>query len=301
MDNDRASFTVNELSTVSATLAARQRPDGRFPSSPRRFTLHFSRGACLVTLGSTIVSCRTSLEQVAPHEDRPSEGIHTIVIQSLSRIDESFRRESIRELKAALHRTRALDLESLVVKLGESVWSLRSDLTIVNNDGGLLPAFQLALLGSLMATKLPGPRGPRPVILHHLPIAVSFGYLDSLSWFVDPTAMETAVFQGVVTIFLSITGEVCALYKIGGGGIPPALIDQLLEMGMDIAVAWHREMMEQMGADAPPMLKNLVKWVEKPKKEVARNEEPVIVEAEKKMEEEEDAEDLPASLLALFQ
>jgi exosome complex component RRP45 len=301
MDNDRSSFTVNELSAASATLAVRERPDGRLPFSPRRFTLRFSPSACLVTLGATIVSCRTSPEQAAPHEERPSEGIHTIAIHSLSRLDESFGRESVHELKTALHRTRALDLESLVLKLGESVWALRSDLTIVNNDGGLLPALQLALLGSLMATKLPGPRGLRAVVLHHLPIAVSFGYLDGLSCFVDPTALETAVCQGVVTLFLNVSGEICALYKIGGGGIPPALIEQLLALGMDIAVAWHGEIMEQMGADAPPMLKNLVKRVERPVKEAARDGEPAVVEPETEAEEEEQFENLPPSLLALFQ
>jgi exosome complex RNA-binding protein Rrp42 (RNase PH superfamily) len=304
MDCDRSFFTSNELSSVAAILETHQRPDGRLPFSPRRFTLDFSDGNCLVHLGDTLISCRTTAEQVPPHEDRPSEGVHTISVQSLLRIDDSFRRESIRELKASLHRTRALDLESLVVKLGELVWALRSDITILNNDGGLLPAMQLALVGSLLATKLPGPRGRRAVALHHLPIAVSFGFLENFFWFVDPTAIETALFQGIITIFVNVSGEVCGVHKIGGAGVPPQLIDQLLSIGMDVADVWHREILEQMGAEAPQMLKNLVKWAPVKSKsdgEVVEEGDGEAVHAERVGEEEEIADEVPASLLALFQ
>jgi exosome complex component RRP45 len=316
MEGEQYGFTSNEKITITSVLKSHFRVDHRRPTQPRPFSVDFSVDSAVVHLGNTLVSCRTLAEQVSPHEDRPSEGMHTIQISSVLRIDDLFRREAIRELKTSLHRTRALDLESLVVRLGELVWSLRSEIVVLNNDGGLLSAMHLALVSSLLSTKLPGPREPRPIVLHHLPLAVTIGYLDNHCLFVDPTGLEATAMRGCVAVFANVSRELCGIYKIGGGPIVSMLVDHFVDVAIDVAADWHRELMRQMGSSAPPMLSNLCGATAEAQREevgdVAQLETQIRramqgkTESEgepekEEAEEDEEDEEMPPSLLALFQ
>lgn len=300
-------LSVNEISAVAELLGTHQRPDLRAPEDLRPFKVDFSKDAAVVRLGDTLVSCRTLVERVPPHEDRPSEGIHQLGIQSIQRLNQSFHSEALDAIRNSLHKTRALDLESLVIKIGEEVYSLKSDIVIQNDDGGLMEAMHLAILASLLSTKLPGPRGPRPLVLHHLPIAVTFGYLENYFVITDPTYTESAALSGELTIFANAQNEVCGIHKNGGVGLPAALMEQLIDTSMDIAKFWHKELMDQMGPAAPQMLKNMVSCAQ-PKKEAESLPElqKQIIEEMKGVDEsqeegmEEDQEELDPSILALF-
>ncbi|OHT08245.1 nucleolar autoantigen-like protein [Tritrichomonas foetus] len=328
-------YTDNEVRSMEALLAYHEkRSDGREKDEVRIPIFEFSINSAIVHLGSTLVSCSTTAEIIRPNEDRPSEGLHLLSLQSPNRIHKSFQTEALVQIRDCLHRTRALDLESLVIKIGEQVWCLKSDIVILNNDGGLFEAVNLAVIGSLLHTKLPGPRGPRPIVLHHLPIAVTFGYLNLNRMpgvdrnqpyiqplcFVDPTYLETLALDGLLTIFSNAQGEICAIHK--NDGIPlssfvfPSQTDSHINMAIEISLAvakkWHSALMHQMGKNAPP---SLAKLGEEPVK--SQTEESSQIEAQtsktdikeienevlqefREVAEEEENEEISPDLLDLF-
>lgn len=273
-------YSQNEVRSMETLLTLGSvRADGREKMDVRPVSFEFSINSAIVRIGKTLVSCSTSSEIIKPTEERPSEGLHQISLQSPNRISKSFQTEALVQIRECLHRTRALDLESLVIKIGEQVWCLKSDIVILNNDGGLFEAANLALIGSLLNTKLPGPRGPRPIVLHHLPIAVTFGYLNlsrlsrserpnSYSHpicFTDPTYLETLALDGFITIFANAQGEICAIHKNGGVPVSPFVFTSqadsnlnITEYALQIAKDWHVALMLSMGDAAPPSLAKIV-------------------------------------------
>lgn len=250
-------LTPNELKSFTDILSSERRVDGRRPHDTRRFHIDFRPNAAIVRLGRTLVSCTNTLAQEAPAAERPSEGRHTIAISSPHSADFAFRTEALSQMRGVLHKTRALDLESLVVRIGELAWSVRSDIVIIDNDGGLLEAMNLALAASLLATKLPGPRGMRPLVLHHLPLAITFGIFEAHLLVADPTAREAAAMRGTVTVFANAQGELCGLFKSGGAPLRQAAVDAAVAQAIGIARTWHAEVMRQMGANAPLLLRKI--------------------------------------------
>jgi hypothetical protein len=145
-------------------------------------------------------------------------------------------------------------------------------------------------------------------------VAVTIGYLDNHLAFVDPTGLEAAAMRGCFVIFANVSHEVCGIYKIGGGPIIPMLVDQFVDVAMDVAADWHRQLMSQMGPSAPPMLRNLgravaerqtaelgdVAQLKRPGARAVQEETESEAEPERERTDEED-EEMPPSLLALFQ
>ncbi|KAJ4975171.1 hypothetical protein NE237_000277 [Protea cynaroides] len=72
---------------------------------------------------------------------------------------------------------------------------------------------------------------PLPLIIHHLPIAVTFAFFDNGKIVaVDPTHYEEAVMGGRMTTTLNSNGDVCAVQKAGGEGIIQSMIMQCLRI-----------------------------------------------------------------------
>ena len=60
-----------------------------------------------------------------------------------------------RALDRFIRKSRAVDLESLVIVASEKVWSIRVDLHILDHDGNLLDAAAIAVCAALMICKRP--------------------------------------------------------------------------------------------------------------------------------------------------
>ncbi|KAH0794400.1 exosome complex component RRP45A isoform X1 [Histomonas meleagridis] len=301
-------ITPNEMRAMENILQTERRVDGRQPQETRYFRIEFSTNSAVVHLGKTLVTCTTTISQEKPDDDRPSEGRHVISISSPHKLDYSFQADTVYQLRAALHHTRALDLESLVIKIGELVWNLKSDIVIQNNDGGLIEACHLALVSSLLSTKLPGPRGLRAIVIHHLPIAITFGFLEAHLIFVDPTLKESSVLKGFLTIFANAQGEICAIHKNGGLPVRQNVIDIAVDKAFEIVRLWHAELMKQMGPNAPPLLKQIISQKSEEIMETPKTEEEIqrevveeFQEAAKEEDYEDEDEEVDPSLLSLLQ
>ncbi|XP_023516890.1 exosome complex component RRP45A-like isoform X2 [Cucurbita pepo subsp. pepo] len=193
---------------------------------------------------------------VQPYRDRPNEGTLSIFTEFSPMADPSFEPgrpgESAVELGRVIDRglreSRAVDMESLCVVSGKSVWAVRVDLHILDNGGNLVDAANIAALAALSTFRRPEcslggddgqeviihppeVREPLPLIIHHLPIAVTFAFFRSESTLViDPTHYEEAVMGGRMTVTLNANNDVCAIQKAGGEGVLQSVIMQCLRI-----------------------------------------------------------------------
>ncbi|XP_074585711.1 exosome complex component RRP45A-like isoform X2 [Curcuma longa] len=251
-------MSVNERKFIETALASDLRVDGLRPFDYRRLTIKFGRedGSSEVQLGETHVMGYVTSELVQPYRDRPNEGTLAIFTEFSPMADPSFEAgrpgESAIELGRVIDRglreSRAVDMESLSVVAGKLVWSIRVDLHIIDNGGNLVDAANVAALAALLTFRRPectlgGDNGqdiivhdpkvvePLPLIIHHLPIAVTFAfYNEGDIMVIDPTHKEESVTGGKMTVTINSNGDVCAIQKAGGEGVVPSVVMQCLRI-----------------------------------------------------------------------
>ncbi|KAA0051235.1 exosome complex component RRP45A-like isoform X1 [Cucumis melo var. makuwa] len=251
-------LSVNEKKFIETALLSDLRVDGRRPFDYRNLTINFGKddGSSEVQLGQTHVMGFVTAQLVQPYRDRPNEGTLSIYTEFSPMADPSFEPgrpgESAVELGRVIDRglreSRAVDMESLCVVSGKSVWAIRVDLHILDNGGNLVDAANIAALAALSTFRRPEcslsgddgqevivhppeVREPLPLIIHHLPIAVTFAFFRSESILViDPTHCEEAVMGGRMTVTLNANNDVCAIQKAGGEGVLKSVIMQCLRI-----------------------------------------------------------------------
>uniref|UniRef100_A0A7N0TIL2 Protein ECERIFERUM 7 n=2 Tax=Kalanchoe fedtschenkoi TaxID=63787 RepID=A0A7N0TIL2_KALFE len=251
-------MTVNESKFLRAALLQDVRLDGRRQFDYRDLAINFGKvdGSSEVHLGNTHVMGFVSGQLVQPYRDRPNEGTLSIFTEFSPMADPSFEPgrpgefaiELGRIVDRGLRESRAVDTESLCVLAGKLVWSIRIDLHILDNGGNLLDASNIAALAALMTFRRPDctlggddgqevivnppeVREPIPLIIHHLPISVTFAFFDGdNNVVVDPTHFEEAVMGGRFTVTLNADGDICAIQKGGGVGVSHSVIMQCLRI-----------------------------------------------------------------------
>ncbi|KAG2671130.1 hypothetical protein I3760_14G119200 [Carya illinoinensis] len=251
-------LTVNEKKFIETALQSDLRIDGRRPFDYRSLSIKFGRedGSAEVQLGQTHVMGFVAAQLVQPYKDRPNEGTLSIFTEFSPMADPSFEPgrpgeaavELGRVIDRGLRESRAVDTESLCVLSGKLVWAVRVDLHILDNGGNLVDAANIAALAALMTFRRPEcslggedgqevvvhpaeVREPLPLIVHHLPIAVTFAFFSNESSVViDPTHYEEAVMGGRMTATLNANNDVCAIQKAGGEGVLQSVIMQCLRI-----------------------------------------------------------------------
>ncbi|KAL1568907.1 exosome complex component RRP45A-like [Salvia divinorum] len=251
-------MTVNEKNFIQTALLSDLRTDGRGPFDYRNLTIQFGSedGSSEVQLGQTRIMGFVTSQLVQPYRDRPNEGTLAIFTEFSPMADPSFEvgrpGESAVELgrivDRGLRESRAIDTESLCVVAGKWVWSIRIDLHILDNGGNLVDAANIAALAALLTFRRPEctlggedgqeviihppeVREPLALIVHHLPIAVTFAFIGNESRvIIDPSHFEEAVMGGKLTATLNTNGDICAIQKAGGEGVMQSVVMQCLRI-----------------------------------------------------------------------
>ncbi|KAL4592181.1 hypothetical protein LXL04_005167 [Taraxacum kok-saghyz] len=260
-------MTVNEKKFIESALLSDIRVDGRHPFDYRTLTITFGSedGSSEVQLGQTQVIGFVTAQLVQPYRDRPNEGTFAIYTEFSPMADPSFETGRPTDFAIELGRiidrglshlflhenireSRAVDTESLCVIAGKLVWSIRIDLHIIDNGGNLVDAANIAALAALSTFRRsectfggedgqelivhpPHEREPLPLIIHHLPVAVTFGFIGKENIvIIDPTHYEEAIMGGSMTATLNTNGDICAIQKAGGDGVPQSVIMQCLRI-----------------------------------------------------------------------
>ncbi|XP_007029579.2 PREDICTED: exosome complex component RRP45A isoform X1 [Theobroma cacao] len=269
-------LTVNEKNFIKTALLSEVRIDGRKPFEFRNIIINFGSedGLAEVQLGQTRVMGVVTAKLVQPYQDRPNEGTLTIYTEFSPMADPSFETgrpgESAVELgrivDRGLRESRAVDTESLCIVAGKLVWGIRIDLHILDNGGNLVDAANIAALAALMTFRRPecslgGEDGqeviihppemiePLPLIVHHLPIAITFGFfIDESIVVIDPTHNEEAVMAGRMIATVNANGDICAIQKAGGEGVSQSVIMQCLQLAITMAAAITKQIKEAVEA-----------------------------------------------------
>ncbi|KAL1215017.1 Exosome complex component RRP45B [Cardamine amara subsp. amara] len=269
-------LTVNETKFVETALQSELRVDGRGLYDYRKLTIKFGKeyGSSEVQLGQTHVMGFVTAQLVQPYKDRPNEGSLSIFTEFSPMADPSFEPgrpgESAVELGRIIDRglreSRAVDTESLCVLAGKMVWSVRIDLHILDNGGNLVDAANIAALAALMTFRRPDctvggensqeviihsleEREPLPLIIHHLPIAFTFGFFNKGNIVVmDPTYVEEEVMCGRMTVTVNANGDICAIQKPGEEGVNQSVILHCLRLASSRAAAITKIIREEVEA-----------------------------------------------------
>ncbi|CAL0314533.1 unnamed protein product [Lupinus luteus] len=251
-------ITINNKSFIQNALLSDHRLDGRRPFDYRKLTIKFGTddGSSAVQLGQTHVISFVTAQLLQPYKDRPNEGSLSVFTEFSPMADPSFEpgrsSESAVELGRVVDRglreSRAIDTESLCVVAGKMVWAIRIDIHVVDNGGNLVDAANVAALAALLTFRRPEcsvagedsqqvvvhppeEREPLPLIIHHLPIAVTFGFFSNENLVViDPTYHEESVMTGRMTTTLNANGDVCSIQKAGGEGVSQRVIMHCLKL-----------------------------------------------------------------------
>lgn len=268
-------LTVNEKNFIKRALLSEIRIDCRKPFDFRNIIIDFGRedGMAEVQLGQTRVMGIVTAKLVQPYRDRPNEGTFAIYTEFSPMADPSFEighpGESAIELGRIIDRglreSRAVDTESLCIVSGKLVWGIRIDLHILDNGGNLVDAANIAALAALMTFRRPDcslggedgqeviihppeMREPLPLILHHLPIAITFGFLlDETIVVIDPIRSEEAVIDGRMIATVNANGDICAIQK-AGEGVSQRVIMQCLQLATTKAVCITKQIKEAVKA-----------------------------------------------------
>jgi len=254
------------------------RIDGRGASEFRKteVCLSNSNGRAEASFGRTLVSACVTGEVTAPLPDHPNEGrlFFNVELGQIANPDLYEYGKPTAEcvslcnyVERVLRGSKAFDNESLCILGGKSVWSIRCDIHVLNDDGALPDVCVLAALSALMnfkhaSTSLDGDqavmhsdsaRDPVPISAHHFPISSTFAVYTSggkVSWFVDPMAAEEKSFNGVMSIAVNQHGELCSVHKPGGIAIDVETLAECSHVAVDRANAISRsvsELIERMG------------------------------------------------------
>jgi exosome complex component RRP45 len=197
-------ISTSESRFITNALASGLRVDGRRPleARPLLVALGSVAGSVQVKLGATQVLAVATAELVEPYPDRPAEGVLQFFVEFSPMASPAFEAgrppeaavEMSRLLDRALRMSQAIDVESLCVVASKHVWSVRTDVTVIDDRGNLTDAATFAALVALRHLRLPpvsvsgvGDEAsasvlsmdqgePTPLVFHHTPVAVSLGF-----------------------------------------------------------------------------------------------------------------------------
>jgi len=133
-----------------------------------------------------------------------------------------------------------VDVAALCVAPGRAVFVLACDLMCLDDDGNVMDACLLALIGALKHLRLPSmlvledqvarhPDAPSHagLALRIDPVPLTCGVFEG-SLLVDPSADEESVMDGSVTVIVDARSGDCAVCKPGGPPLPMDAVQSLL-------------------------------------------------------------------------
>jgi exosome complex component RRP45 len=279
-------LTTNESQFIrGALLDGGLRTDGRGPFEMRAISLRCGRadtvgGHVELQLGDTRVLAVVHCEAIEPFPDRPTEGFFQFNLEfspmaspnfDAGRPDAKLVSEVSRVVERGLRESRAVDTESLCIVGGVKVWSLRIDCHVLDHAGNLIDAASLASIAALLNYRRPDvtvdgdgaitihelhEREPVPLSIHHIPIAVSFGYFsppedspdDEERLVVDPSLKEELVMDGRITLTLNPHQELCGCQKSGGAPLASSQIVRCAHIAGVKVVEMHDTLQKALAA-----------------------------------------------------
>lgn len=264
----------NETEFIRAAIREGIRIDGRTAFDMRGVKISFgeSVGQAQVQMGPTRVLATVTADIVQPYPDRPVEGMLNFFVDFSPMALASWEEgrptakcvEIARLVERAIRDSNTLDTEALCILAGQKVWSIRCDVHVLDHDGNLADACNLAAVAALSHFRRPdvtvlgdtvtihsiSTRQPVPLDLHHRPLSLSFAFFNEASHVVlDPSLKEEQVADGVLTLTLNQHLELCCLQKPGGLPISMNMLHRCSQTAAKKAAALQRKLDNVLSAD----------------------------------------------------
>lgn len=214
---------------IAKLLTKGTRSDGRGFEDMRdlKITTNYimsAEGSARVQLGGTDVVVGVKLMVGEPFGDTPDKGVLTTNAELIPMASETFEsgppdKESIevsRVVDRGIREGHAVDLSKLCIESGKEVWIMFLDVHVVDYDGNLFDAANIAANAALKTTIVPAKRAGKgedfPLPLLHTPVSLTAVKIDD-KILVDPTHDEERVADARLTVATIENGNLCAMQK----------------------------------------------------------------------------------------
>ncbi len=224
---------------IRELAASGQRKDGRAfdeirPIEVKPGTFTKGEGEAWVSLGNTQVLVGVKVDVGTPFPDTPDKGVLISNVELLPLASPTFEPgppdenavEMARVVDRALRGANAIDMEKLVVKVGELVYMIFLDMYALDHDGNIIDAFALGSLVALSRTKIPVvelledgeiqvKEETFDLPMRDFPITFSFVKIGE-ALMIDPTLEEELISDAAITVSIDKDGRVCSIQKRHG-------------------------------------------------------------------------------------
>jgi len=204
-------------------------------------TIEKAFGSATVRLGDTVVVAGVNFELGTPFLDTPNKAIllvegeilPTASVEAEAGPPDEHEIEISRVVDRGLRESGMINFEKYVIVPGETVIKIFVDFNIINDDGNIIDAANLAAVSALATAEMPSigyikenleevnniniKKIPRePFKIEEIPIANTVGIFEG-KIIVDPDAAEEEVADTLITFTHLSTGEICSIQLLKGG------------------------------------------------------------------------------------
>lgn len=268
MRKTASDYIVSEIKRDHLTklIADGKREDGRRLDQFRDLKfevglIESADGSAKVQLGSTLVMAGVKIIPGAPYSDAPADGTITTGAEFTAMAHPTFEPgppdenaiELARVVDRGIRESGMVDVKKLCIKEGEQIWMVYIDIYVLDHDGNLFDASNIASVLALKNTTIPNvqygikdadgnqvPDCPLPVTC--TPISVT-EYKVGNDLIVDPDFDEESISTARMTVCTDDNGNFRAMQKGGKGTITRGE----LELSLDRAVEIGREIRKIIG------------------------------------------------------
>ena len=233
-------ISLVEKEHIQSLLDHGKRTDGRVFDEFRKITIipgyvPKAEGSAIVKIGRTKVIAGVKAQIGSPFPDTPDSGVVTTTVELVPIASPIFESgpprakaiELARVTDRAIRESKCVNNDSLVIISGKKVWIIFIDLYVLDHDGNLFDACNIAAVAALMNAQLPDFKivtdeegnedvelleTTHPLKLDYIPVSCTFGKIGK-HIIVDPVLKEEGIEDARITFAFRDDGKICATQK----------------------------------------------------------------------------------------
>lgn len=210
-------------------------------------------GSAMVRFGDTQVLAGVTMEVGTPYPDSPASGVLRTGCELVPMASPEFESgpprppavELARVIDRGLRESNAIDFDKLCIKEGEEVWMIMVDVHVLDYDGNVFDAGELASTAALLNTKMPKyedgtldrKEAKDKLPMTKKPVECTFVKIGK-QIMLDPMLEEEKSMDARLTFATTDKGDLCAVQKGGCG----SLTEEEIMSAFDIAVDKGKEL-----------------------------------------------------------
>jgi len=201
-----------------------------------------AEGSSYVSIGDTKVIVGIKFDLMEPYADTPDEGGLVVTLNYVPIIfqdsNQNIDIEYSRVLDRSIRESEMINLNEFCKVPGKEAIQIYIDCYIINNDGNLLDAMNLAAVKALSNTYMPKIENGeikitnKKINLRTLPVLVTVSKIGN-NFLVDLNRAEEKAVDYSVAVSYVDDNKICAIQKMGIGGIKFGELEKIIEIGRE--------------------------------------------------------------------